>query len=496
MITEKRPLTPSALAPYDHQRDDFLKSRSWEYYGLLWEMGTGKSKPLIDTFCWLYCQQEIDGVLILSDKGCYLNWPIHELPKHMAPDIECRMAIWSSYQTKAVRQKLDRVLCPRDDVLDIVVMNIEALSGPRGEAYARAFVECHHAMMIIDESTSIKNTKSRRTKAALRIGARAEYRRIATGTPITQGPLDLYAQCEFLRPGLLGHRTFTSFRAHYAIMQRMRIGRQEFMQVVGYRNLEDLQARIRQFTSRLTKEECLDLPDKVYERCPVPLTEAQAVAYDKIRREAVLQLEQGLLTCESALTVVEKLHQICLGHVKLDDDTVVHLDHERCRALVRQLEILGDRKVVIWCHYQVDVENVMRAISEISQRRKFAVDYYGKTSDSDRVHNLRMFTTNPDCLWLVGSGRVGGKGLTLVVSSYVIYYSYDYKLETRMQSEDRVHRIGQADRVTYLDMYAPSTVEVEILAALREKRDLARAVLDQDYLRKVLSSPEEQELPG
>jgi SNF2 family DNA or RNA helicase len=388
------------------------------------------------------------------------------------------------------------VLRPVDDKLDILVMNIEALSSKRGEDYATKFAQCHHTMIIIDESTSIKSVKSRRTKAALRLSKYAEYRRIATGTPITQGPLDLFSQCEFLKPGLLGHRTFSSFRGHYAVLKQMVIGHRQFLQVVGYRNLEQLQSCLKQFTSRLTKEQCLTLPEKVYETLPVPLTPAQSSAYSDVRNKAVLQHEKGLLTCESALVVIEKLHQICLGHLKLDDGTVIELEHNRIQILLRHLEIIGERKVVIWCRYQRDVENVMRALGDAYKKSgKFAVDYYGKTSVEARTHNLDQFIKNPDCLFLVGSGAVGGKGLTLVVSSYVFYYSYGYKLEERAQSEDRNHRIGQTQKVTYLDMYAPNTVEVEILTALREKKDLAKAILDKNYLSNLLNQEQEDSIP-
>lgn len=488
MITEKLQLQHRHVkTPYKHQRENFERTRSWKYYAFFWEMGTGKTKPMLDTIAWLFLKGEIDGALIISDMGSYRNWPINEIPTHFDPSIPRRMATYWSGMGKRQREECEDILTAKDDLLDFAFINIEALSSKRGYEWARCFVESHYAMTIIDESTSIKNPKSLRSRAAHDLGRRSDYRRIATGTPVTQGPLDLYSQCEFLEPGLLGHRTFVSFRSHYAILRDVILGTRRFKIVAGYVNLEELEARLRQFSSRITKKECLDLPDKVYETQFVEMSERQLQIYTQLRDEAVVMLQSGMLSSTSAITTVEKLHQICCGHVKDDDGNVTDLESNRMDILLELLEN-HMRKTIIWCHYQRDVELVSMALREKFQKDGyFPVMHYGKTPPDERVNALDLFVNNARCLWFIGTPSTGGKGLTLTVASDVIYYSCGYNLEHRLQSEDRCHRIGQTNKVTYVDLTTVGTVEQRILKALTDKKSIAHEILDQRRLMELLT---------
>ena len=335
--------------------------------------------------------------------------------------------------------------------------------------------------MCVDEATSIKNLRAQRTKNVIAIGKRADFRRILTGTPITQGPLDLYTMCDFLQKGVLGFPSFTAFRAHFAVQERVYLGpnRPSFDKVVGYRNLDELSRVLEAFSSRITKDECLDLPDKIYEVHQVELTPEQKSAYTLLQRTAVLQLEQGLLASTSVLTTINKLQQICCGHVKLDNDTVVDLPNNRLDDLQTLLEnIADDHKVIIWCAFQRDVELIYHRIVNWKLDRTAAVHYYGKTPAAMREVNLRAFMEEPQCKYFIGTAATGGKGITLTCASYVIYYSNSYSLEDRLQSEDRAHRIGQSKNVTYIDMVAADTVDEKVLASLKKKEDLAYQVLD------------------
>lgn len=487
MITDKIQLRDfeHIATPYKHQKDIFEKTRGWEFYGLWWEMGVGKTKPLLDTIAWQFLNKELDGALIVSDKGAYLNWPLEEVPKHFPPWIPRREAVWKSRMGKKEEAKCMDILTAQDDLLDIAYVNIEALSTQRAYEWALTFLKLHHAIMIVDESTSIKNPKALRTRATISLGAFAEYRRIATGTPFTNNPLDLFSQCEFLKPGILGHRSFSSFRSRYAIMREIKLGTRRFMKVDGFVNLQELESRIRDFSSRLLKSECLDLPEKIYETQYIELTQEQIALYRKFKEEAVVLLDSGLLTSTSAITTVEKLHQICCGHVRDDEGNINDLPNGRMESLLDLLDNIPG-KVIIWAHYQRDVELIMAAIREKFQSTgQFPVDYYGKTKQDDRVTTIHHFMNNTACRWFVGSPATGGKGITLTVAHNVIYYSCGYNLEDRLQSEDRAHRIGQKQNVIYTDLTTVGTIEQKILKALRQKKELLTGMFDANRLKSL-----------
>lgn len=482
MITTPEPYR-NYTTPYEHQKLEFERSRSMSRYAGFWEMGTGKSKLIIDTVAWLWWTKEIDGVILVGDKGNYRNW-YNEIAVHLHPDIKRRVAHYSSAPSRKEIQQVESLLIPQNDVLDFLLVNVEAYSGNNAAVLSTKFFNGHYVLMCVDEATSIKNHKAMRTKNIAALGRRADYRRVLTGTPITQGPLDLYAICDFLEKGILGFPNFTSFKCHYAIQQRINLGpnRPTFDKVVGYRNLSDLTASIEPFSSRITKDECLDLPEKIYQTYEVELTKEQHAAYQSLKQTAVVQLQQGLLSSTSVLTTLNKLQQICCGHVKLDDGSIVDLPTNRLDDLETILETIGnEHKVIIWCAFQRDVELVIERLKKINRR---PVDYYGKTPESLRTTNLEAFISGP-ATDFVGTAATGGKGITLTCASYVIYYSNNYSLEDRLQSEDRAHRIGQRRNVTYIDMVTPGTVDEKVHDALKKKEDLAHQVLDR--ARELLS---------
>jgi len=460
------------MEPMHHQKSTLEVSKDMPYYAIWWEMGTGKSKTLIDTYSWLFLKREIDGVIIISDKGAYLNWPITEIPAHQMKEIPHRISVWNSGKK-----------CPdligQDDMLDILVMNVEAFSSERALEHAIRFTESHYCLIAVDEATSIKNIKSERTKNLISLGRLCDYRRILTGTPITLSPLDLFSQCEFLQPGLLGHRTFVGFRNEYAEMRTMCFGSRSFQQIVGYRNLDKLTKKIEPFSSRVLKKDCLDLPDKVYETVYVEQTAEQRKLYDDLKTYAMSQFEQGLLTSTSAITTINKLHQINCGHVKLDDGTCIDIPNNRIPMLLELIEKIPG-KVLIWCAFQRDVQLIVEALTKVKRK---PVHYYGDTSTEDRAEALQRFC-HGDATDFVGTSATGGKGLTLIQATTTIYYSNSDSAEDRWQSEDRNHRKGQTNQVTYFDMVVPNTVDSKILKALKRKEDLAFQVLDKfrDYL--------------
>lgn len=465
--------------PYDHQLQALEQSWEKEYYALFMEMGTGKSKVTIDNIFALHQSKQISRVIISAPKGVYLNWK-SELQTHAWGGYE--VASYSSSMKKKEAEALS-LLFGATEGLQILLINIESLSTKKGNDLCFRFIKDHDTMMVIDESTAIKNPKGKRSKAAIKIGMVCKYRRILTGTPITHSPLDLYSQVEFLNKGLSGCPSFFLFKHTYANQMKMTMGNRTFDKVTGYKNLDQLTEQIKPFSYRVLKEDCLDLPEKNYMVRNVELTQEQKLMYMTLKHESLVMLEDGLLTSTNALTTLLKLHQIACGHVKDDFGNTKDIPNNRLDAV---MEITNEidttsSKVIVWCSFQRDVELLHAALG------KKSVTYYGPNDLVERQEALERFKNDPECLYLIGTPQCGGKGLTLNNAGYVIYYSNSFKLEDRLQSEDRCHRIGQNKNVTYIDLCIKNTVDEKILKALKDKSDLADQVLSEvDAFRNLI----------
>jgi SNF2 family DNA or RNA helicase len=364
------------------------------------------------------------------------------------------------------------------DGLKVFVMNVEALSTPRGTKAAYFFLkENPDNIMIVDESTTIKNRKATRTKNIMMLAKNAKYKRILTGSPVTKSPMDLFSQCAFLSPDALGFNSYYSFQNRYALVQKRKMGTRAFQEIVGYRRLDELNMKLDRFSNRILKEECLDLPDKVYICRDVELTEEQKRVYKQMKKLALAELQNGgLATTASVLTQIMRLQQICCGHLQPDEGEVQVLDSNRLRELLEITDELQG-KAIIWATYTHDIQQVANALRDRFGPEAVAT-YYGDTKQDERQQIVDTFQDKASPLrFFVGQPRTGGYGITLTAANTVIYYSNSYDLEIRLQSEDRAHRIGQKNKVTYIDLVSPDTIDVKILEALRCKIDLAGKVL-------------------
>ncbi len=463
--------------PYAHQLEGLRRSWNLPYYALLMEMGTGKSKIVVDTIAALWMEKRITGALILAPKGVYLNWVKNEIPTHMSDEVSYYMEPWTTKTSYENLTRMERVMEPEEGSLDIFVMNIEALNTERGMDTALRFLNKHTTITIIDESTCIKSYKADRTKRCYTLAKYSKYRRIMTGTPITQSPLDLFSQFQFLCPGVLGFTSFTAFRSYYAEMVTMNFGNRSFPKITGFRNIDQLQRKIAPISYRKLKSECLDLPDKVYECIYVEMTPAQQKIYDKLKEEALVQWAgDRTLSTTSVLTTIMRLQQIVCGHVKLDDGGTVPIENNRMTALDDLLESIPG-KVIIWCNFQHDVKEIELNLAE-DYGQESVVTYYGPTTEDQRADALTRFKSDAGCRFFVGTPSTGGRGLTLIEASTTIYYSNGYNLEHRLQSEDRNHRIGQKNTVTVIDIICLKSVDERIVQLLKAKKNLADMVLD------------------
>jgi SNF2 family DNA or RNA helicase len=470
---------PFKYKPFLHQAA-YLE-RFWEEKtaALFADMGTGKSFMLINNAAMLYDKGRINSLLIVAPKGVYRNWYTSELPKHLPDHVSRTMACWSPTPRKAEKQQMDDMM-NAVDTLRILIMNVEAFSTEKGSSFARLFLRVTNGFMAIDESTTIKTHTAKRTKSIVHVGKEARYRRIATGSPVTKSPLDLYAQCEFLGPDCLNASSYYAFQARYAVLVERKMPSHTFKQIVGYRRLDELQEKLNDFSFRVTKEECLDLPEKVYTRRDVELTKEQQTYYDQMKLMALAVVEGDLMSTNNALTQIMRLHQIVCGHIKLDDGRQLDIPSNRADELMAVLSE-SSGKVIIWANYRRDIENIRLAIQKEYGMTSVAT-YFGDTEAEERQEIVTKFQDpNSDLRFFVGNPRTGGYGLTLTAANVVVYYSNSFDLEVRLQSEDRAHRIGQTSKVTYVDLISVGTVDEHIVKALRNKINIASEVLGEDF---------------
>jgi SNF2 family DNA or RNA helicase len=441
------------------------------------EMGTGKTKVLIDNMSMLYDKGKIDGALIIAPKGVVKTWYEQELPAHLPEHIENVTILWQSNITKSQQEKLDS-LFEIETALHILVMNVEAFSTDKGVKFAAKFLNSHKTLMAVDESTTVKTPTAKRTKNIIDLGKYAKYKRILTGSPVTKNPLDLYSQCEFLDPYLLDFTSYYAFRNRYAEMKTMHIRGRSIQVVNEFKNLGELSDTLGNFSYRVLKEDCLDLPDKIFTKRHISLTPDQFKVYQQMKKQAIAVLNGKVTSTMTVLTQLMRLHQITCGHFTADDGTTQLLPNNRISELMNILEET-EGKAIIWANYQRDVNQIIQAIVK-EYGEESVVDYYGLTPQDERQENIKKFQNGDECRFLVGTPQTGGYGITLTKANTVIYFSNGYDLEKRLQSEDRAHRIGQKKAVTYIDIICEDTVDEKIVKALREKINIASEVLGEE----------------
>ena len=464
--------------PYAHQLKALGASHNRENYALFMEMGTGKSKVLVDNIAMLYDKGKINAALIVAPKGVYRNWERQEIPIHMPDHIVHNVVTWSPVTTKK-QQKENVKLFKHGEQLTIFLMNIEAFSTKKGLDIAQRFLLAHQTLMAIDESTTIKSPTARRTKNVLKLRNYAKYRRILTGSPVTKSPLDLYTQCYFLDPFYLDFSSYYTFRNRYASMVDRNVGSHSFKLVTGYVRLDELNDKLNKFSYRVLKEDCLDLPDKVYMKRFVAMTPEQTKLYEEMKKHALAELDGKMTSAASALAQMVRLHQITCGHLATDDGEVTQVKNNRIDELLDVIEEVNG-KVIIWAIYRHDIRQIENTLAE-KYGKDSVKSFYGDTADSDRQDIVNAFQDRESNLrFFVGNPRTGGYGLTLTASHTVVYYSNSYDLEIRLQSEDRAHRIGQKEKVTYVDLISEKTIDEFIVKNLRAKINLATKVLGED----------------
>ena len=461
--------------PFAHQSKALEMSWDKEVFAYFMEMGTGKSKVLIDNIAMLFNAGKINGALIIAPKGVYKNWFDSEIPSHMPDYIEKKVGLW---RTDPNAKDL-KPLFSTGAELHILIMNVEAFSTKKGVLFAHKFLSCHNALIGIDESTTIKNPNAKRTKSILSLKPLSKFRRILTGSPVTKSPLDLFSQCQFLDSWLLNQSSYYAFRTRYAVCRKINVSGRQVEIVVGYRNLGELSEKVKPFSYRVLKDDCLDLPPKTYTKRIIELSDEQKKVYKTMKEKAIAFLNGKMVSTAAVITQLMRLHQITCGHFKSDDGDVQDVKSNRLNELMDVLEEV-EGKAVIWAHYRYDIEKIVESIIK-QYGENSVVTYYGDTSTEDRQLAIKKIQDpNSPVRFIVGTPQTGGYGITLTGASTMIYYSNGYDLEKRQQSEARIDRIGQEKPMTYIDIIAEGTVDDKIVQSLRKKVNIATEIMGEE----------------
>ena len=480
--------------PYKHQRKCLKNFGRRKAFALLAEMGTGKTWIIINNVADLWTTGDCDAMLVFAPNGVHTNWTRLELPKHMPDSIPYWATTWTASTRKKDNFILEELYRPQRR-LRIFTMNWEALQNKRGVEATTKFAKSASQLMIVcDESDSIKNPKAKRTKALLQLSKMATWRRIMTGTPITNSPFDAFSQFNFLDGDILETKSFYAFKAEYAellapgnplldhIAKRARFVPQIVARGPGnrpkYKNLDKLSKLIAPHSFRVLKSECLDLPDKVYKTLLFDMTSQQKAVYKKMKNECRIVFEDSE-TPFNKLAAISKLTQITSGyciHPQLDEPMRIKGATPKMDMLIERITkiVESGNQVIVWARYRIELDDIQKRLRELGLTYG---EYHGGISKKNRQEVIDDFESGNIDVFL-GNQQAGGRGITLVAANYVIYFSNNFSLGDRLQSEDRAHRIGQTKKVTYINIAAKGTIDETVISALINKKDVADTIID------------------
>lgn len=474
--------------PFQHQLKGLLESRDKPYYALLCDMGTGKSKLLIDTASYLYSHGKINGLVVICPKSACRTWSEQQLPTHMPDSIEMKIVTWGS-QSKSFDNQLISLFQVEPLKFHVLVMNVDAVITDRGYDTLDRFLRGHDSLLVVDESTSIKNSKSSRTKILTKLGKLARYRRILTGTPVANRPMDIYAQFKFLEDGCLGISSWLAFRNRYAVTRTRYINGRKFEEIVGWQRLDELQKSVAGLSYRVLKKDCLDLPEKIYQTRYIDMAPEQRKYYNDLRDLAIAELGSGtVVAAPLIITRILRLRQALCNLAPTADGKIEFISDKdaRLNEVMAIIEEAGDQKLIIWSYFTPSILKLVKTIND-EYGEGTAAAFYGSVDPKDRQLLINEFQ-DPDSKLkvFVANEQTGGESITLTKATIVVYHDHEWSYRLRQQSEDRAHRIGQTKEVTYIDLVATGTIDEQVVSALLDKKDLANVVTG-DILRQILT---------
>lgn len=456
------------LKDFKHQVREFNRFKDQEYGALFWDMGLGKTRVAIELSEHWYTTYTVNAVVVITMKSLIGNWVNVELPIHAA--LPYNTFSWGKDKT-----------VPKSQKLLYFVINIDGLLSNAFKDTFKEFMRVYPNFgLIIDESTVVKSGKAKRTRMAIKISERAKRRFIMTGTPITNSPMDLYSQCMILKPGLLGYDSLIAFRNRYAITKVMKFGMRSFEQIVGYKNLGELTQTVQKFAAIMKIEEGIDIPPKRYRVINVELTVEQKKAYEELKSKAVAWIQEHEITTANAVSLINRLMQICSGQLKVSDNQYISIANNRLDVLSDLIDEC-DGKTIIWCSFVNSALDIMKTLGNhaIHLPSGLKLDEQQIIVNEFKTGKVKAMVANP---------ASQGHGHTWIESSNVIYFSNSYNWGLRTQSEGRTYRAGQAKSVLYTDLIAKGTIEDRVLTVLKKKEEMADEVITSKTLLEMLKN--------
>lgn len=470
--------------PFRHQLELFNQTKDTESVALFWEQGCGKTKPTIDTAAHLYLKGEIDCLLVVAPNGVHRNWLTDELPVHLPEEATKDLLTFFYDSPKSgnigFQKKMKQALNHKG--LLVLTISYNGFMTKKGKAYIWKLFRHRECMVVLDESHFIKSPGAKRTISLLAASKYAKYKRILTGTPVAQGPFDVYSQVKFLQPTFWKERRFGSFAAfkqHFGIWRTAKeVLATEgydpgYDQLVDYKNIEELNGYVSEVGFRLTKETAgLDLPPKLFSKRYFEMNSEQSRIYKELKEEYLTELAGGE-TLEASLAIVRmmRLQQITAGYVATEAGEPVTLVG-KTNPRLELAESIGKNlphQAIIWARFRKDIDQLMDIFGSDACR------YDGNVCGDDRAKAKQAFQEG-DKKFFIANPAAGSTGLTLTQAKTVIYYTNSFALVDRLQSEDRCHRIGQNAPVSYIDLICPGTIDEGIVKSLRNKYNLASQV--------------------
>lgn len=458
--------------PYKHQIQGLALAYKFPSFALLLDMGTGKTKIAIDLFRLRYKLGQVEKMIVVCPKSVIGVWQ-DEVSKH---------SLIKEDSVFSLPQVVKKTKSSRTDVLKrflnekkskFFILNYDSLL--TFDSVSDIMQNPSKLMLTIDESTRVKNPSAKRTKIVHSLCKLIPYRLIMSGVLIPNNLLDVYSQWYCIDQGEAFGQTFTAFKRNYFFSDKFGFN---YYPKSGTRDF--ISSVIDSQSYRVRKEECLDLPPSIYETRNIEMTESQSRIYSEIATTMLAQIEKDRVVCSVALTKLIKLAEITSGFVISNEGKVLNLENPKLDALMDILDEIQEHKVVIFAVHHHSIEHIIEAIkTRNNQSKECVVALYGKTSNNAK-DIVNKFQTDEKCRYLVAHPGSGGIGITLTAAKYVVYFSNDYNMENRYQSESRVHRIGAEkwDKITYIDLIVKKSIDQSILNSLKNKFNLMKKVVD------------------
>jgi SNF2-related domain/Helicase conserved C-terminal domain len=475
------------MSSLNHQKRILPKVWGTNVFALLWPMGTGKSKTMVDCFTARGQRNEIDRVLVICPMGAKANLK-EQIELHSPGEVSVEVLTLDDIRHTA--RWIETSVPQEEGVLAWLVIGIESLQqSTRALAICEQFLTVGNkpgektAAMIVDEASKIKSHQAIRAQRCVALGKKCKYRWVMTGTPILQNLLDLFMLFEFLDPDIIGVGDFFSFKNRYSVWEEGWGG--DYKTLIGYQNIDELMDLIRPFCDIIDKKEALpDLPDKIYEKRMIKMSDEQRRIYTDLLHGFEVEFENGIMDPEEILERALRRHEVVGGFYAIEEPREdltkkkkftkhpIKGGNPKLQALLEVVEEV-EGSVIIWCKYRAEIALVVDELERLYPGQ--TVEYHGGVSEEDRTR-ARMLFQQGKKRFFIATQQSGGMSLTLTAAKTVIYYSNTFALEDRLQSEDRAHRKGQTNHVLYVDLVMTGTIDEDIIKALTLKQNLAEYV--------------------